>query len=306
MYSRNCFGFSCKEKRSLILLVLMMFVSFSLLTRAQSEKSGLTADQIFNLIKEHTGGSSNWSGNTVDTFKAGDSTTVVTGIVTTFTPTMDVLKKAVAANCNFIISHEPTFYNHTDNTSWLTNDPVFKTKLDYINQHHLVICRFHDHIHSTPGEPDRILKGTVDSLRWQNYQSKDDPEIFNLPETSLTKLAKYLKSRLKIKTIRVIGDPDLKITRAAFLPGAYGGKMHIQAFEKPGVQVLLVGESNEWEGIAYAVDASQQKKGQAMILLGHVPSEEPGMAECARWLKTFITNIPIKFISAGEPFWLPE
>jgi len=44
-------------------------------------------------------------------------------------------------------------------------------------------------------------------------------------------------------------------------------------------------------------------KRKAVILLGHVVSEEAGMEYCARWLKTFISSVPIEFIPAGEPFW---
>jgi hypothetical protein len=27
------------------------------------------------------------------------------------------------------------------------------------------------------------------------------------------------------------------------------------------------------------------------------------MGECARWLKTFVTEVPVEFVPAGEPFW---
>jgi hypothetical protein len=30
------------------------------------------------------------------------------------------------------------------------------------------------------------------------------------------------------------------------------------------------------------------------------------MEECARWLKTFVTEVPIEFIPASEPFWTPK
>jgi len=30
------------------------------------------------------------------------------------------------------------------------------------------------------------------------------------------------------------------------------------------------------------------------------------MEECTRWLKTFITNVPIEFVPAKQPFWLPQ
>jgi len=29
------------------------------------------------------------------------------------------------------------------------------------------------------------------------------------------------------------------------------------------------------------------------------------MDECARWMKTFVTEVPIKFIPSGDPFWMP-
>jgi hypothetical protein len=35
-------------------------------------------------------------------------------------------------------------------------------------------------------------------------------------------------------------------------------------------------------------------------------SEEDGMEECARWLKGFITEVPVDFMPAGEAFWSPK
>ncbi len=48
----------------------------------------------------------------------------------------------------------------------------------------------------------------------------------------------------------------------------------------------------------------EQGKHKAMIILGHVPSEEAGMEECARWLKTFIKEVPVNYIQTPEPFWV--
>ena len=39
---------------------------------------------------------------------------------------------------------------------------------------------------------------------------------------------------------------------------------------------------------------------KALILLNHAVSEEAGMKWCADWLKGFVTEVPIKFIPAGE------
>ncbi len=133
--------------------------------------SGLTARQIIERIQDHTGGHDRepWQGPTVDTIKAGDPDTPITGIATTFTATMDVLERAASRKTNLVIAHEPTFYNHLDETAWLGDDPVLQAKLAYVKEHHLVIWRFHDHLHRAPGQPDRILKGTVAALGWSAF-----------------------------------------------------------------------------------------------------------------------------------------
>ena len=52
-----------------------------------------------------------WGDDTVDTFKAGDPSTVVTGVVTTSMATLDVLRGAVQAGANLVITAAPTFYS---------------------------------------------------------------------------------------------------------------------------------------------------------------------------------------------------
>ena len=37
----------------------------------------------------------------------------------------------------------------------------------------------------------------------------------------------------------------------------------------------------------------------------HVVSEQARMKYCAEWLKGFVTEVPIEFIAAAEPFWRP-
>jgi NIF3 (NGG1p interacting factor 3) len=95
----------------------------------------LTARQVVQRIQEHTGGSEAWQGATVDTVKAGDLDTPITGIATTFSATMDVLQRAVARGANLIVAHEPTFYDHLDETAWLGSDPVLEAKLEYVRKH---------------------------------------------------------------------------------------------------------------------------------------------------------------------------
>jgi putative NIF3 family GTP cyclohydrolase 1 type 2 len=105
--------------------------------------------------------------------------------------------------------------------------------------------------------------------------------------------------------MRVVGNPEMKLTKIGFLPGASGAAKQIMMLERDDVEALLIGEAPEWETISYARDAVTEGKHKALIILGHTVSEEAGMRYCAQWLTTFIPETPIEFIPAGEPFWTP-
>ncbi len=263
--------------------------------------SGATARELLEKIKAATG--QTVGAGTVDTIKAGDPETQVTGIATTFMDTMDVLQRAAAAGKNLIITHEPTFYNHLDKTDDFVNDPVYLAKAKFIQDHHMVVFRFHDLWHKR--RPDGILAGMVTALNWGKYQSAENPQRFTMPAVTLEEFAADTRDRLHIRTMRIIGNPDLQVRRIALLPGAAGTPAQLSAFREPDTDVLVIGETREWETVPYVQDAVAQGMKKALIILGHVPSEEQGMNECARWIKTFIKDVPVEFIPATEAFTAP-
>ncbi len=268
----------------------------------QQASSGITARQVIERIQKQSG--VKWRAETVDTFKTGNPDAPVTGIATTFMATFDVLKRAAASGKNLIITHEPTFYNHLDETKAFEKDPVYAAKRAFIDEHKLVIWRFHDHWHMV--EPDGINRGVVRALGWEKYQQPGRLPVFAVPETTVGQLAGAVRKQLGIRTLRVVGDSGMKVKKVALVPGAAPPFLHYQALGRSDVDVLLAGEVPEWETIAYVRDAAGEGRHKALILMGHVPSEEPGMEECARWLKTFVTEVPVEFIPAGEMFWSPK
>ena len=289
--------------RSLSVGLMLATSTSSLVAQSSAETPAvLTAQQAIDRIVKATGAT--LPANTVDTIKAGDPDTVVTGIVTTFSPTMEVLRKAVAAGDNLIVSHEPTFYNHLDDRALFVDDPVYKEKLAYINEHHLVIWRFHDTWHLR--RPDGIAEGFVTRAGWKQFENAGpDGEkgfFFTLPPTTVGALAKDLKRKFHARVIRIVGDSNLKVTKMAYAPGAAGEARQVKALERDDVEVLLVGEIPEWETILYVRDAAQQGRKKALILMGHVTSEEAGMENCATWLKTIFPGMRVDFIPAGEPY----
>ncbi len=276
-------------------LILLLCTPFFASTQNNSPK---TPQDVVNQIKKNV--TCDWATQTVDNFKAGDPNSKLTGIAVCMFADMNTLREAVKQNCNFIITHEPVFYNHLDETNSFTDDPVFQEKMKYIKDNNLVIFRFHDHIHMT--KPDGISVGMINKLELEKYAVNGSQTFFKVPETTVAQFAKELKNKFGMETIRVIGNPDMKFTKLAFMAGAPGGQRHIQMLKNKDIEVILAGEANEWETYLYANDAVEQGKNKAVIFLGHIKSEEAGMEYCAKWLGTFISGVPIHFIENKSNF----
>ena len=261
-----------------------------------------SAREVVVAIQQHVG--IPWKSETVDTFKAGNPDTPVTGIAVTMMATLDVLQRAAANKENLIITHEPTFFSHQDQPEGMDqSDPVWSEKRAFIEKHGLVVWRFHDHWHRR--KPDGVLAGTEHALGWQKYQNADDQSLFTIPETTLAKLAADVAKRLESPVVRVVGNPEMKVTKIALNPGFTGFVRETHQLELDNVEVLLVGETREWETVEYVADAVAEGKKKALIVIGHVPSEQAGMEECARWLATFVQDVPIEFVPTKQPFWVP-
>ena len=268
---------------------------------ATAQQGGITARELVAEIQKQVG--VEWQKDTVDTFKAGNPDTVVTGVAVTMMATMDVLQRASAKGLNFVITHEPTFYAHLDTPEGIAeSDPVWAEKRAFIEKHGLVVWRFHDHWHMR--KPDGIEAGMVHALAWEKFQRPDNQFLFTLPETTLKDLAAQVAKKLDSSVLRVVGEPEMKVTKVGFSPGAAGSQTEIHALEQDDVQVLMVGETREWETVEYASDAVSEGRKKALIVIGHVPSEQPGMEECTRWLKGFVKGVPVEFVPAKQPFWV--
>lgn len=283
---------------NVLLLGLSLFFS-----AATAQNSNPTAREVIAAIQQHVGVP--WQKETVDTFKAGNPDTPVTGIAVTMMATLDVLQRASAQGINLVITHEPTFYNHLDTPEGMDqSDPVWAEKRAFIEKHGMVIWRFHDHWHMR--KPDGIEAGMIHALGWEKFQNTENPYLFTLPETTLQKLAADVGKRLDSPVLRVVGNSQMKVTKIALSPGAAGFVHETHALELDNVEVLLVGETREWETVEYAADAVSEGKNKALIVIGHIPSEQAGMEECTRWLRTFVQDVPVQFVPSKQPFWLPK
>jgi len=282
-----------------------------------SAKGSVTAQEIFDRIRKNVG--VEWKPDTVDTFKAGDSGTAVTGIVTTALASLNVLNAAVKAGANMIVTCEPTFFAKADSPTPPVRripgtpqndvpsgpppaDPVFTAKAEFLKKHNLLVLRLSDHWHLR--KPDPFAQGLATELGWSKFLAPAEPAHLTIPETSLDALASHVKKALQSRGgMRIVGNQTLRIRKVALLPGSTPLESAVKTL--PDVDTIIAGEVREWETVEYVRDTVALGGKKSLILVGRVVSEDPGMQACAQWLKTIVPEVSSTWISAGDPYWRP-
>ena len=274
----------------------------------------ITAQQVVERAQKNLGVP--WKTPSVDVFHSGKPDTPVMGIATTWTPTLDVLRRAVAAKKNMIVTRESPFWLHetarpefsgsgaAPNRELLLKDPTYQSKQDFIAKNNLVIWRFYDNWNARA--TDAQMRALTAALGWETYRKPGSGTVFNLPPVSLLQLTKNVQGRLKLKAPRVLGDPQSKVSKVALSHGFLLVPALQEVLKEPGIDVVVCGEPVEWEAHPYFDDWITAGKGKGMIILGHEASEEPGSGEVAAWIKSFVPEVPVEWIAAGEPFWVAK
>lgn len=261
----------------------------------------IMAGDVVERIKKNLG---TWrEGGYRDTYKAGGPDTEITGIATTFMATFDAIQRAVAAGCNMIIPHEDTFWNDRDDVKDPSADPLYDTKVAFCRKHSVAIFRMHDSMHGQ--RPDFTYVGLARTLGFDSArETAPNSHRYTLPETTLGALATELKQRTQAKALRVVGNPEAKVSRVQL------GVGYATPPVSGEIDVVVSGELQETDGTfdspAYVLDAVSLGIAKGWIMLGHAISEEPGMEDLAEWIRGFVKEVPVRFIRAGEPFWVPQ
>ena len=294
----------------------------------------VTAQEVVDRIQKSIGG--DWSNpKSVDGFKAGDPSAKITGIATTSLATLDVLAQAVKAGANMIVTSEPTFFSKGDTPIPMVRRPftagrrpgaaapdanaaaaappqppplvpgppdaVFTGKDDFIKKHGLIVWRISDHWNART--PNPFAQGIVDALGWVKYANGDVSRI-DIPQTSLQALVTHAKSALKSRGgMRIVGDPKLAVRKVALLPGSTPVEAALKVL--PDADVILAGEVREWETVQYVRDTIDMGGKKALVLVGRVVSEDPGMQVCAQWLKTVVPEVRSTWMPVVDPYWRP-
>lgn len=239
--------------------------------------------------------------DTVDGLEASGGEGELTGIAVAFMPTYSVIQQTLRLGANLLIAHEGLGYRHRPLPELLQHDPVYRQKMQLITDAGLSVFRLHDAVHHCV--PDLITDGLVQALGWKSCITKSLPE-YSLAEVAgmtLQEIASHVKACLGLPELRVIGDMSMVCQKIGVTVGYRGGEANcIPLLQEQ--DLIIVGEGPEWETPEYVRDAVQQGRNKALIVLGHGPSEEPGMKLLAASLQAKVPGVPVEFISTGALF----
>ena len=257
-----------------------------------------TVKQIIDLALSESGDA---LPKTVDKLITGTLDQQVTGIVVTTFPTIEVIEKAIKAGANMIIAHESAFYNHDDSQTYLKDSDVYKYKIDLITKNKIVIWRFHDAWHAH--KPDGITYGNLVKLGWEKYYNPATPKMITLPKaTTVGAVVALCKKNINAPQVRVIGELNMPVKTVYFAMGSVLAAEQIPAIQKDKPDLILSGESREWETCQRVRDGLAMGLNTKLVVLGHAVSEEAGMDYAATWLAPKVQGVKVTHIAAGTPF----
>ena len=238
---------------------------------------------------------------TVDQLRSGSMDQAVTGIVTTMFPTIEVIERTAKAGANLIVAHETPFYNNQDETDWLQQDDAYRYKIGLLDKYKIAIWRFHDYWHSH--KPDGIIMGNLIKLGWEKYFDATTPRLLTLPTAmSLKSIVSHAKQRLGIPSVRVIGNVKQECTTIYMAFGYMDSRMQIAAIQQFKPDLILSGETREWETVERVRDGQLMGQKTALMVLSHSVSEEAGMEYAAKWLQSKVPGVKITHIASTNPF----
>ena len=138
-------------------------------------------------------------------------------------------------------------------------------------------------------------------MGWERYVTPENDRRFIVPETTLGQLATHVAFALQSRGVRMVGNASTRVRTVTRGAHTLVGNMA----SLPTADALIVSEAREWDSIEYVRDTIASGQAKGIVLISHEAGEEAGMDECARWLRTFGTEVPVQFLATRDLLWTP-
>jgi putative NIF3 family GTP cyclohydrolase 1 type 2 len=233
---------------------------------------------------------------TCDGFKFGSADAAVSGIACMWMAVPENIGRAHESGANLIITHEPTFFNHWDETEEFAQDQVYKDKVALLEKTGMTVIRIHDVWDRFPefGIHDSWARrlGLTEAVR-----SDARHTLFRIDPTQLARFAQRVQERMGVGGVRFAGPPERLIKHVALGMGAWGGIGDLKMCMALGADVFITGETVEWQTVRFALES-----GMTMIVVGHNNSEEFGIQAMAGFLSQHFPGLSVIYVPTADPY----
>ena len=274
-----------------------------------------------------TASGSSWVDKPWDGLQTGSLDADVTGIAIVWSPGLQLLREAVTKGCNLILAKDPVYWyekeeprKSVDSSSsrisegiagGLRWDAVEKTeayriKKEFIESNKLNIYRISE---NWDGQPSRETAGFLQALGWKADQllsveplnPNKQSAIVTVPQQDLMPLAKAVKGRLNGKSARLIGDSSAKVKKVAVHPAYLTVAAATKIGQIPGVDLIVTGESCEWEAFVYTEDWITAGHGKGFLMVGLAVASDTAANAVGDWVRKTVSGAKVETLHAGDP-----
>jgi putative NIF3 family GTP cyclohydrolase 1 type 2 len=238
---------------------------------------------------------------TVDKIIFGDGDKNIKKVAVCWYPAIRTIQSAIDADCDLLITHEPTWWDHFNSTGeWLRKGIGLK-KTQMLEKSGLVIVRLHDTWDNWPelGIRDSFARGlgldkfiAEDETRWHG--------MYEIPEQTLRSFAKYIAKKvapLGQNAVQVIGYPEMLVKYPSIGVGCGGPE---EDMIKLGSDVLIMC----FDGAPYwSMRDRFAEQGVGVITLEHGTTEMWGLESLAEYIRNTWSELEVIYLDDHWKAW---
>jgi len=252
-------------------------------------------------IRDHFLSRADWlhRTKTVDRIIVGDPERDVTRCLVAWMPSFEAIRTAVARGVELLVCHEPTFWDHWDDSP--QNKPHCKEKLDYLLKTGLVILRNHDCWDRWPriGIPWAWAQflgfaGEPAAVAGSGYLHRYDIEPIRFEDFARRVAART--AAIGEPAVEVVGEPGQLVSKIGVGTGC---GCDVFQYIEMGCDCSIVCDDGSyyWQHMQFAAD-----RGHPVLCVNHATSEEPGMVTLTRYINENTAGVAAEHLPQGCRF----
>jgi len=225
---------------------------------------------------------------------AGERTQEVKKVYIALDATNEVIDGAIASGADLLLTHHPMIFGSIKS---VTGDDYIGARLIRLIRNNISYYAMHTN-YDVLGMAElsaKMLDLRNTSVLEEVWNQEGIGRVGSLPhEMTLRECAELVKERFRIPHVKVFGDLDKRIGRAAISPGS--GKSMVKPALHAGAEVLITGDMDHHSGI------DMKDCGMAIIDAGHYGIEHIYIEDIRAFLTQQFPGLSIETAGILHPF----